>query len=107
MATAKLKVEIEQEKDGRWIAEIRELPGCMTYGKTIDEALEKVKTLALRVMAEGKGDWTIKKQHSALRQILSAIKLAQSKYIFSNGEKIGPRMLARISKRTGLKPENL
>lgn len=44
----KLKVEIEREKDGRWIAEINELPGCMTYGKTRNDALDKVKALALK-----------------------------------------------------------
>ena len=45
-------VEIEREDDGRWIAEIHELPGVMTYGKTRDEAISKVKALALRVMAD-------------------------------------------------------
>ena len=45
-------VEVEREDDGRWIAEIHELPGVMTYGKTRDEAISKVKALALRVMAD-------------------------------------------------------
>jgi predicted RNase H-like HicB family nuclease len=99
----KLKVEIEREKDGRWIAEINELLGCMTYGKTRNDALVKVKVLALKVLADGGANWTIKKQRSILRQILSA----QSSFTFSSGEKIGPRMLARISKRTGLEPKDL
>ena len=45
-------VEREQEKDGRWLAEIMELPGVMAYGSTDDEAIAKVEALALRVLAE-------------------------------------------------------
>lgn len=47
-----LLVEIEQEEDGRWIADIPELPGVMVYGETSDEALAKVQALALRVLAD-------------------------------------------------------
>ncbi|HEU0010944.1 MAG TPA: type II toxin-antitoxin system HicB family antitoxin [Verrucomicrobiae bacterium] len=47
-----LKIEIEQEEDGRWIAEVPELPGVMQYGPTRAEAVAKVKTLALRVIAD-------------------------------------------------------
>jgi predicted RNase H-like HicB family nuclease len=46
------KVEIEQESDGRWLAEVPDLPGVMTYGGTREEALGKVKALALRVIAD-------------------------------------------------------
>ena len=46
------KVEVEQETDGRWIAEIADLPGVMVYGATADEALAKVQALALRVVAD-------------------------------------------------------
>jgi predicted RNase H-like HicB family nuclease len=45
-------VEIEQEKDGRWIAEIPEIPGTMVYGQTREEAVSRVEALALRVLAE-------------------------------------------------------
>ena len=45
-------VEIEQEDDGRWIAEVLELPGVMAYGVTPGEAKAKVQALALRVLAE-------------------------------------------------------
>ena len=45
-------VEIEQEEDGRWIAEVLELPGVMAYGVTPEEAKAKVQALALRVLAE-------------------------------------------------------
>ncbi len=47
-----MKIEIEQEADGRWIAEAPDLPGVMAYGASRDEALRKVETLALRVMAD-------------------------------------------------------
>ena len=48
----KFKVETEQEQDGRWIAEIIELPGVMKYGKSREEAIAQVEALALRVMAD-------------------------------------------------------
>ncbi len=46
------KVEIEQEEDGRWIAEVVGLAGVLAYGKTQDEARAKVQALALRVIAD-------------------------------------------------------
>lgn len=46
------RVEIEQEEDGRWIAEVVELPGVLAYGKTPEEAKAKVQALALRVLAD-------------------------------------------------------
>jgi predicted RNase H-like HicB family nuclease len=45
-------IEFEQEPDGRWIAEISELPGVLAYGPTRIQAGEKVKALALRVLAD-------------------------------------------------------
>lgn len=47
-----LPIELEQEEDGRWIAEIDELDGVLVYGETKDEAIKNVKTLALRVIAD-------------------------------------------------------
>jgi predicted RNase H-like HicB family nuclease len=44
------KIEFEQEEDGRWIAEIPELPGVMAYGATKGEAEAAVEALALRVI---------------------------------------------------------
>ncbi len=46
------RVEVEQETDGRWLAEVIELPGVMAYGQTREEALAKTKALALRVVAD-------------------------------------------------------
>jgi predicted RNase H-like HicB family nuclease len=48
----KLRVEFDRETDGRWIAEVPELPGVLAYGKTRAEALAAVETLALRVIAD-------------------------------------------------------
>lgn len=47
-----LAIELEQEDDGRWIAEIDELNGVLVYGATREEAIKNVKTLALRVIAD-------------------------------------------------------
>lgn len=52
MDSPKLVVEIEREEDGRWIADVPELPGVMVYGSTRDEALARVEVLALRVLAD-------------------------------------------------------
>ena len=46
-------VETEIEADGRWIAEIMEIPGAQVYGVTSEDAITKVQALALRVLAEG------------------------------------------------------
>lgn len=48
----KYTVEYEQEEDGRWLAEVLELPGVLTYGHTVDEAIAKAQALALRVLAD-------------------------------------------------------
>ena len=45
-------VELEQEADGRWLAEVLELPGVLAYGSSSDEARARVEALALRVLAE-------------------------------------------------------
>ena len=45
-------IEHEQEKDGRWLAEVPELPGVLSYGATAQEAMAKAQVLALRVLAE-------------------------------------------------------
>jgi predicted RNase H-like HicB family nuclease len=45
-------VDVDLEKDGRWIGEIPELPGVLVYGDTRDEAVAKAKALAFRVLAD-------------------------------------------------------
>ena len=49
-----LTIEIEEEEDGRWIAEVIDLPGVLIYGQTVEEAVTKVQALALRVLADKK-----------------------------------------------------
>ena len=48
----KFTIEREREDDGRWLAEVPELPGVLAYGTTADEAMAKAEVLALRVLAE-------------------------------------------------------
>lgn len=48
----KFNIECEREEDGRWLAEVPELPGVMAYGGTAEEAMAKAQVLALRVLAE-------------------------------------------------------
>ena len=45
-------IETEEEADGRWIAEVMEIPGALVYGISSQDALAKVQALALRVLAE-------------------------------------------------------
>jgi predicted RNase H-like HicB family nuclease len=46
------QIAIDREEDGRWIAEISELPGVLAYGATRDEAIAAAEALALRVIAD-------------------------------------------------------
>ena len=61
-----LTVELEQEEDGRWIAEVPELPGVMAYAPTREEAVAKVQALALRVLAERLDNGELVPQMSAV-----------------------------------------
>jgi len=45
-------VNLEREDDGRWLAEVPDLPGVLVYGLTQDDAIAKVKALSFRVMAD-------------------------------------------------------
>ena len=47
-----LTVEVEQEEDGRWIAEVRDLAGVLAYGASRDLAVARAEALALRVLAD-------------------------------------------------------
>lgn len=47
-----LSIESEQEEDGRWLAEVPELPGVLAYGASAEEAMSRAEVLALRVIAE-------------------------------------------------------
>jgi predicted RNase H-like HicB family nuclease len=52
MPRMNFRVELEQEDDGRWIAEVVDLPGVLVYGNTAEEAQAKIQALALRVVAD-------------------------------------------------------
>ena len=52
MPSMNFRIEIEQEQDGRWIADVVDLPGVLAYGSTSSEAQAKAQALALRVLAE-------------------------------------------------------
>lgn len=47
-----LTLEIEREDDGRWLAEVPDLPGVLAYGESRDKAIARVEALALRVLAD-------------------------------------------------------
>jgi predicted RNase H-like HicB family nuclease len=47
-----LTIELEQEEDGRWIAEVPALPGVIVYGQSRQEAVDRVRALTLRVLAD-------------------------------------------------------
>jgi predicted RNase H-like HicB family nuclease len=48
----KLRIELDREADGRWIAEVPEIPGAMVYGATAAKATAMVKAVALRALAD-------------------------------------------------------
>ena len=47
-----MRVELDREEDGRWIAEVPDLPGVLAYAPSRGEAIAKVQALALRVIAD-------------------------------------------------------
>ena len=63
-----LKIEIEQEEDGRFIAEVIDFPGVLAYGNTRQEAVAKVQALALRVLADKLEDFVSRRDAKAQRK---------------------------------------
>lgn len=47
-----MRVDVEQEQDGRWLAEVSALPGAMAYGSTKQKAVARVEALVLRILAD-------------------------------------------------------
>jgi len=47
-----VRIEVETEVDGRYIAEVPDIPGALAYGDTADEAIRKVESLVLRILAD-------------------------------------------------------
>lgn len=48
----KFTIDLDREEDGRWIAEVIDIPGALAYGQTREQALAVVQALALRVLAD-------------------------------------------------------
>ncbi len=94
-----LNIEVEREDDGRWIAEVPDLPGVMAYGKTRDDAVHRVQALALRVIAD-------RVENGETSPIVDQIN-PDLVFTCHDADEIGPRMLARIGKRTGRTPGDL
>jgi predicted RNase H-like HicB family nuclease len=66
-----LTLDCEPEADGRWLAEVLELPGALAYGTTKDEAMAKAEVLALRVLAD-------RLEHGEVRPIAISISLPEA-----------------------------
>lgn len=62
-------LEFEQEADGRWLAEVPQLPGVLAYGVSADEAMARAEILALRVIAD-------RLEHGEARPVAINIALA-------------------------------
>jgi predicted RNase H-like HicB family nuclease len=80
----KFNIETEREEDGRWIAEITDLPGVMSYGDTRDDAIARVQAIAEEVSTP---------EPEARRVIACWPPFIKAP--FQNRD-IGPRMQARI-----------
>ena len=66
-----LNIECEREADGRWLAEVPELPGVLAYGASAEEATAKAEVLALRVLAE-------RLEHNETRALNISISIPQA-----------------------------
>jgi predicted RNase H-like HicB family nuclease len=77
-----LTFETEQEDDGRWIAEVPELPGVLAYGATQQQAIIKAEALALRVLAERL------ENAEALPMDVNIVVAAESRLLRHTGQKM-------------------
>lgn len=64
-----LTIELDREEDGRWIAEVLEIPGVLAYGETSEQAKSKAQALALRVLAD-------RLEHGEASESLASISFA-------------------------------
>jgi predicted RNA binding protein YcfA (HicA-like mRNA interferase family) len=94
-------VILRQQMDGRWIAEVPEIPGALAYGSTPSEAMARAEVLAVSISI----GWNIKRQ-TGLDRILHREGFTDVVFAFHDRDEIGPRMLARLAKITGLKPQD-
>jgi uncharacterized protein (TIGR03067 family) len=70
-----LRIELDREDDGRWIAEIPDLPGVLAYGETRDDAIRKVTALAGPVEQAAAEDWPQRQRQSNLSYWLFGLLL--------------------------------
>jgi predicted RNA binding protein YcfA (HicA-like mRNA interferase family) len=103
-----LSIELEQELDGRWIAAVAALPSVLSYGMTETAAVAKVRALALRASTQARlrVGWSATRPSGAH---CAPIREGWPDYVFAfhDGDEIGPCMLSRIAKHTGLTPDDL
>ena len=64
-----LTIEFDREEDGRWIAEVVDIPGALAYGATPEQAKAKAQAIALRVLAD-------QLEHGETKGDLSSISFA-------------------------------
>jgi predicted RNase H-like HicB family nuclease len=104
-----LTVELDREEDGRWIAEALELPGVMCYGQTRDAAVCNVGRLAIEVIGHPIAHGELPSFALCVSFAIPDEQLARqlSEAGSHDQDEIGPRMLVRVAKRTGLRPEDL
>lgn len=124
-------IKLDREEDGRWIAQAIGLPGVMCYRQTRDEAIRRAERLAMEVIAgrivHGEhpssslgvsfaiSDEQLARQQSEARPRCIGEDRAASEapawpdyeFTFHEQDEIGPRILARVARRTGLSPEDL
>ena len=95
-------LECEQEVDGRWIAEVPELPGILSYGALLPMPCQRPKCWLFALLPTGLKMTSLSLLISAYRSQPQHECLA-----LSQTKKIGPRMLSRIAKNTALQPSDL
>jgi hypothetical protein len=61
------QIETEQEEDGRWIAEVIGTPGVLAYGKTVEDAIARVQSLAALLQI----GWSVKRQSGTSHRVLA------------------------------------
>ena len=93
-----LSIELDREDDGRWIAEALELPGVMTYGNTREEAISNTERLAIEVIAD-------RIKHGEMPA--AAQEWPDYEFAFHDKAELGRKILSRIARHTGLRPEDL
>lgn len=71
-----LRIESELEDDGRWLADVLDLPGVMAYGESQEEAIAKVQALALRVLADKAYQLQRSTPENSVSSVSSVVKLS-------------------------------